>query len=282
MAQAQAIKIVKEFNDILSNAMDEYRPLSVAERLKVDGILDSMFRIDRDKYFALYSAYSSLIGDATALEDCSKHFFSRGEFQLDNNSYRCLLSMSNAAMYEQIYNILKDVDVFPQQFFELYRIAFNSAVTLLDVHKAKEILSKVPNDFFDAQDREWFDIMFNNVSLFNEHYGDEEIKKVQNYVVEILKTHRQKIIKPIYEEAGTCILMPKFFSDEGKGFLNIVVEYVSDNVDKSIDLEDDFYQVLFKKDHFPRTALDVVVYSLIPISVDSAATMFEKIVDVEF
>lgn len=282
MAQAEAKKIVNDFNDALGKVVDEYRALSVPERFRVDTALDSMYRLDKDKYYALYSAYSSLVGDMPGLEQCVNYFFSNGIVNLNANSFRCLLSMSNSAMFEKLYELLNTLDDIPNEYVELYRVHFNIVVTLLDVDKAKEIHSKIPTDFFTEEDVELFDGMLSNVTLFNELHGREQTIILRGYIIEMLKLHRNKIIKAIYESSGACIAIPLFFADDDKGMMNISVEYVSDDVDKSIDLEDFYYSNLFKSGHVPREVLNTIVYSLVPIDPNQANMISERVVGVEF
>lgn len=282
MAQAEAKKIVSDFNDALGKVVDEYRALSVPERFRIDTALNSMYRMDKDKYYALYSAYSSLVGDMLGLEQCVNYFFSSGVVNLNANSFRCMLSMSNSAMFERLYELLNALDDIPNEYVELYRVYFNIAVTLLDVDKAKEIHSKIPVEYFTEEDTELFDGMLSNVTLFSKLHGKEQVVILRGYIIEMLRLHRNKIIKAIYESSGACIAIPLFFADDDKGMLNISVEYVSNDVEKSIELEDFYYSNLFKDGHVPRDALNTIVYSLVPIDTNQANMISERVVGVEF
>ncbi|QHI57264.1 hypothetical protein [Enterobacter hormaechei] len=282
MAQAEAKKIVNDFNDALSKVVDEYRALSVPEKFRINTALDSMYRLDKAKYYALYSAYSSLIGDMPALEDCVNYFFSRGVVNLNSNSYRCLLSMSNSAMFDELYTLLNTLNDIPDEYVELYRVHFNIAVTLLDAEKAKEIHSKIPAEFFTEEDMNLFNGMLSNVKLFDALHGKEQIVVYRDYISEMLKLHRNKIIKAVYKNSGACIVIPLFYADDDKGMLNINVEYVSDDVDKAIELEDYYYSILFKSDLVPREALNTIVYSLTPIVTKQANVISERVVGVDF
>ncbi|MBB1199619.1 hypothetical protein EGM70_04785 [Enterobacteriaceae bacterium 89] len=282
MAQVVAKKIVDAFNETLGKAVDECRPLSVPERFKIDGALDSMYVANLGKYYALYSAYSSLIGDMKALNKCVDYFFPNGKVNLNSDSYRCLLSMSNATMYEKLCILLDSIDTIPEEYVELYRVHFNAAVTLLDLQKAKEIYSKLPTKEFSEDDLHWFKATLSNVSIFNELHGQTQINSFRGYIIEILKLHSNKIIKSIYEEAGTCIALTIFYPDDDRGIFSIAVEYVSDDVDRAIDLEDDFYQALLREDRVPREALNSIIYSLTPIDTNRANLISERVVGVDF
>lgn len=283
MAEANTKKIVDEFNEALGKSIVEYRPLSAREKFIIDRTLDSMFRVDKDAYYALYSAYTSSIGDLIGLRECVDHFFNdKKKVSLNRHSYRCLLSMSNAAMLEDLYILLGQIDNIPEDYHELFRVYFNTVVTLLDSHKAKDILDKLPLHKFSDEDVQWFNAMVSNVSLFIGNFGEEDIIDLRSYIIEILKQHRRKVIKPIYEKCGPSILMPIFYPDDNKGLMNIIIEYVSDDIDASIDLEDAFYNALFSTGKFPKNAMNSVVYNLSPVNVNDIGVISDRIVDVEF
>lgn len=281
MSHLQPEQIQQKIHEILGEAVDMNRPLRIKERYAVDDLLDQLYRTDSKQYFSIFSSYSSFIGDMKGLEQCVDYFFSSGTPNLnDGDVLQCIYSLNNAAYFERIYSLLKDCRVEKTNDIELIKVFVNSAAITLNISCARKTINETAEYLKDADSYVKMASLVAHVENFCESYIEPEILDFQKYIVHLLKIHRNKIIPKVYAIAGPSIVNPSFFYDEGNEFISLSLRYVSDDVDKAIELEEVFYDSI-ETHLFKNSSINTISYNLQPISTDNNVSFGKSVIEVE-
>lgn len=282
MSQAQPYELQHAINDILGKAIDENRSLTIKDRYRVDDLFDKLFNADKKQYYSYYSSYAAFSGNIDGLESCIRYFFVENKFKIDDHDLkRCIFSLNNAAYFDKIYDLLKDYDTRDFKDDEICRVFINSAVLNLEIQDAERALSENKERIKADNSKDIIRSgLVESLRNFYNNHEEDDILDFKNYIKELLKIHRKKIIPKVYQIAGPSILIPSFYSDEGQEFINISLNYVSDDVDFAIELEDVFYDSIAFSDYKTET-INTISYSLKPISKADNISFGTNVVEIE-
>ncbi|MDS7772402.1 hypothetical protein [Klebsiella oxytoca] len=283
MAQSNPETITHSFNSIIALAVDERRALTVPERFKVDGILDSLYSSDKSSYYYCYANLAALTGDAKGMDECANYFFSLKGKQLSKGALQCIFALNNASCFDNLYSILKNYDIKTFHIDELITVYLKSAILSFNFDDARALIEEldVNDDCISREQIESILEMLYNFEVFYFSYQEKDRLHVKEYFNKIIKIHREKITSRIYKVAGPSIIRPDIFSDEGNVFMNVIIEYVSDDIDYAMDIENYFYKVLREntKD-IKANIMSSVVYNILPISSKDSLPFTERVIEV--
>lgn len=281
MPQAKPQTIQESIYEILGRAVNENRSLELRDRFAVDNLFDSLYGVDRKKYYSAYSSFTAFQGDITGLEKCVEYFFSNGSFNIhDRDVAQCIFSLNNAAWFDKIYYLFEDYNFSNIKDIELIKIFVNSSLINLNIHSALNAIESAKDLLIENSSYDSMTSMVISFDNFCKAYTESEVEDFKKHMSHILEIHRNKIIPQIYAIAGPSVLQPSFFYDEGKEFINIALKYVSDDVDKAIELEEFFYDEL-EKSNTDKNSINAITYSLDPISRDDNVSFGNNVIEIE-
>lgn len=279
MSLANADQVTVPISRILSSAVDENRSLSINERFQLDTLFESLFKANKSLYHSHYAAYAAFTGEMKGLEDCANYFFAIKKEKLDKDSIQCLFAMNNAAYFERLHNILKDYDVLEYGIPELIKVYFNASILTLNVEEAVRLFHSLEDGMISNEQKDLFHAMIVRARQFLNSYDEKMHGELQSYVCEILNTHRKFIIPKVYKVAGPSILHPSFLNDEGKGYIALGLEFISDDIDFSMDLEELFYEKI-NLSRYHALVQSAISYGLLPVSPKDTKPFAENVIEV--
>lgn len=279
MSLANAHQVTVPISRILSSAVDENRSLSINERFQLDTLFESLFKANKSLYHSHYAAYAAFTGEIKGLEDCANYFFAIKKEKLDTDSIQCLFAMNNAAYFEKLHSILKNYDVLEYGIPELIKVYFNASILTLNVEEAEQLFHSLKDGMVSDEQKHLFYAMIVRAKEFLNSYDETMHSDLQNYICEILNTHRKFIIPKVYKVAGPSILHPSFLNDEGKGYIALALEFISDDIDFAMDLEELFYDKINSK-KYQGLVRSAVSYGLIPVSPKDPIPFAENVIEV--